>query len=55
MSDLGWTEYARREEEAMMGRCFENAIKNGRTIEEAEDCDSSRPLCSDCPFLKETK
>lgn len=54
-SDMGWTEYVQREEDANYGLCFENAMRNGHMMEEAENRDSSYPLCSDCPFLKEKK
>ena len=31
--------------------CFECAIRNGHTVEEAENCDDGNIGCPNCPFL----
>lgn len=50
MSDMGWSSYAKAEEEASYSACFESAIKNGYTEQEAEDCDDGDKNCKNCPF-----
>ena len=52
MSDLGWTSYISRVEEANWMMCFQTASRHGHTKEEAEECDERAPLCPDCPFKK---
>jgi len=33
-----------------MAKCHECALRNGHTIDEADDCDDGSVGCPDCPF-----
>jgi len=35
--------------------CYETAIENGYTVDEAEECDDGSVGCWNCPFNNETK
>ena len=50
MSDMGWTRYEEAAEEASYSLCTETAIRNGHTVEEANNCDNGSVGCPDCPF-----
>lgn len=39
-------------EAANDGACKVTALRNGHTLEEAENCDDASVGCPDCPFLK---
>ncbi len=47
-----WESHALAEEEANMGACLECAKANGKTEEEADNCDFGDVGCPDCPFAE---
>jgi len=53
MADLGWTRYEEAEEAKHDAMCFNTAIRNGHTKEEAENCDAGSLGCPDCPFKQQ--
>ena len=53
MSDMGWSTYVSRLEDANEMACIETAIKNGHTREEADNCDDGSVGCPDCPWKGE--
>lgn len=43
------------EEEAMERACRETALRNGRTLAQADECENFAVGCPDCPFAKEKR
>jgi len=55
MADMGWTAYEEQMEANAFNACYNTAIKNGHTKEEADNCDDGSVNCPDCPFLVVSK
>ena len=53
MSDMGWSAYARMEEEMNEGACIAAAKERGYTGEQAEKCDDGNLNCKNCPWRKD--
>ena len=50
MADMGWSRYIADLEDNATQACQSTAVKNGRTTEEADNCDDGSVACPDCPF-----
>jgi len=50
MSDLGWSKHIEGIEDMNTISCQSCALRNGHTIEEADNCDDGSVNCPDCPF-----
>lgn len=50
MADMGWTSYIENEEYKAVVSCRNTALRNGHTMEEADNCDNGDVGCPDCPF-----
>lgn len=50
MADLGWSRYIADQEDNATEHCITTALRNGHTIEQAENCDDGSVACPDCPF-----
>ncbi len=50
MADMGWTQYEEQMEAAGVQACQGTALRNGHTVEEADNCDDGSVNCPDCPF-----
>ena len=50
MADLGASRYFGDLEDRNDMACWECAVRNGHTKEEADDCDNGSVDCPDCPF-----
>ena len=50
MADLGWSRYIANEEDKNEQACRSCALRNGHTIQEADDCEDGSVNCPDCPF-----
>ena len=53
MSDMGWSKYIADQEDNAVASCYDCAIRNGHTREEADNCDDGSVSCPDCPFKGE--
>lgn len=52
MADLGWSRHIADLEDAHEAACYETAIKNGHTTEEADNCEVGAEICPDCPYIE---
>ncbi len=52
MPDMGWSNHIRGIEDSLDAECHGTAGSHGHTTEQAENCDTSEPLCPNCPWGK---